>query len=360
MNLESRSQVIETVLGVLLLGAILLACALVFAPFVGATLWAVILAVSIWPYYARMSDRMGGRRGLAAFCVSLALFLVLFVPLTAAVISASEEVPRAIRFLESVREDGVPPPPIAVASFPVVGHWLYGAWLDAAAQSTALVEKFGPQIEQATKWMLSTGGGIGLAMLEFALAIVIAGILLANAETAAGWTRAIVGRIAGEHGQSLLVVAENTMRAVTKGVIGTALAQGVLATIGYLIVGLPGSLFLGLLSFLLAMMQISPAPIWIPAAIWLAATGDTGWAIFLAVWGVFPVNTIDNFIRPYLIGKGTSLPVLLIFAGVLGGMLAWGFIGIFLGATLLAVAYELTREWISDRTPGSESVSADD
>ena len=166
MNLESRSQVIETVLGVLLLGAILLACALVFAPFVGATLWAVILAVSIWPYYARMSDRMGGRRSLAAFCVSLALFLVLFVPLTAAVISASEEVPRAIKFLESVREDGVPPPPIAVASFPVVGHWLYGSWVDAAAQSTVLVEKFGPQIEQATKWMLSTGGGIGLGDLD--------------------------------------------------------------------------------------------------------------------------------------------------------------------------------------------------
>ncbi len=335
------------VLGLIFLGLLLLGGALVMAPFIGAFLWAVILAVSTWPLYLRLTGVLAGRRGLAAFLLSTLFFLILLLPFVAATVSISEQSPRAVAFIRQVSAEGIPPPPVTVVSWPLVGPKLYAAWIEAAAQGSDILVQFRPQIETVIRWVLARAGSLGLSVLEFALAIIVAGVLLANAEAALAWLRGVLGRVAPERGVEALGVAERTIRSVTNGVVGTAFVQGALATIGYAIVGLPGTAVLGFLSFLLAVMQLSPAPIWIPAAIWLAASGDTGWAIFLTVWGIFPVNTIDNFLRPYLIGKGTSLPLLLIFAGVLGGLLTWGFIGIFVGATLLAVIYDLSKAWIA-------------
>ncbi len=348
MNEREGDQFSRRALGLVLLGVLLLGGAYVLAPFFGAFLWAVILAVSSWPLFLRLSDWLGGRSGLSAFLISLLFSLILLVPFIAVTVSASEQVPQAVQFVRKVYVEGFPPPPVSVASWPLIGQKLYASWIEVAAEGSEALVRFRPQIEAAIRWVVSRAGSLGLSILEFALAIIVAGILLANAEAAMAWLRAILERIVGVRGIEALGVAERTIRSVTNGVVGTALVQGGLATVGYAIVGLPGTAVLGFLSFLLAMMQISPAPIWIPAVIWLAVTGQTGWAIFLGVWGMFPVNTIDNFLRPYLIGKGTSLPLVLIFAGVLGGLLAWGFIGIFVGAVLLAVIYDLSKAWVAE------------
>jgi predicted PurR-regulated permease PerM len=196
---------------------------------------------------------------------------------------------------------------------------------------------------------------VGLSLLEFLMAVLISGIMLHHGEGAAQVCRRFGERLSGPRGEQLLTIAEQTIRGVSVGVIGTALIQAVLTALGLLLAGVPGVLLLGFISFLTATMQVGTGLVWIPAAVWLGWSDQNGWMIFMIVWGIF-ANTIDNFIKPVLIGMGNATPMAVIFFGVLGGLLAFGFLGIFVGATLLAVTYTLFSTWLEE-PPNKSAIS---
>jgi predicted PurR-regulated permease PerM len=207
-----------------------------------------------------------------------------------------------------------------------------------------LVELGTQLINWARTWLPRAGLAIGRGMMEVILSVFLAFFLLRDGDRLAVRLTAGVRRIAGERGQHLVEVAGNTVRGVVYGILGTALVQGVMAGVGFLIAGVPGAMLLGMLTFFLSVVPVGPPLLWIPAALWQFSQGRTGWGIFLIIWGV-GVSSVDNVVKPWLISQGSAMPFILIFIGVLGGALAFGFIGVFLGPTLLAVVYRVVEEW---------------
>src|SRR5262245_53072734 len=211
----------------------------------------------------------------------------------------------------------------------------------------AAMAKLEPCIMTETRWLLDKRLQLRVPLLEFLVVVVFTGILYVTGESIAALVKRFAVRVGGERSLNLLPVAVQTIRSVAFGVIGTALVQAVLSVVSFIIAGVPGVAVLGLFCFVSAMLQIGTGLVWIPVALWLAYQDRTGWAIFIVVSGLF-INIMDNFIKPYLISRqGAGIPMLLIFIGVLGGLIAWGFLGIFLGATLLAIGYTVLRSWLN-------------
>ena len=299
-----------------------------------------------------MTRMLGGRRGLAAFAVSFAFMAVFLLPMVAAVMSAADHASSVLHWIDTVEAHGLPGPPPDVVGWPLVGPHLHDAWARLSTEGGEAFARNQTEIRTAVEWLLTQGGSLGLGLLQFALAIVITGLFLSNASPAVGLARSFAENVGGAEALQLLPLAARTIRAVSFGIVGTALAEAVLATIGYALAGVPMAVLLGFVTFLSCMLQIGPLLIALPTAIWLWSTGEVGWAIFVALWNVLMVNSIDNFAKPYFVSKGTHLPISLVFAGVLGGMIAWGFVGTFLGATILAVGYTLLLSWLG-KGPGA-------
>jgi predicted PurR-regulated permease PerM len=335
------------VIALVLLGVLVAACFRIVLPFLGALTWATIIAVSAWPLFVRLRARLGGRSSLAAGVTSFLLLLIFVLPVVYLTQSLAEHVQAVSRMAHDLTALSLPAPPDRLTQIPLVGERLAEKWREAGADLGATLAKGKPWIAKAANWVLSKGADLGLSLLEFLMAVLISGVLLHHGEAAAGLCRRVGARLSGPRSEQLLIVAEQTVRGVSIGVIGTALIQAVLTALGLLLAGVPGVGLLGFLSFLFATLQIGTGPVWIPAAVWLGWSGQHGWMIFTIVWGLF-INVVDNFIRPYLIGMGNATPMMVIFLGVLGGMLAWGFIGIFVGATLLAAGYTLFYAWLEE------------
>lgn len=345
------SALFEKAMRLVLLGLLLLACLRIVAPFLGAVSWAVILVVSTWPLFLRLETMLRGRRKTAALLMTVVLIAAFVVPVGFLASAFAEAAPKMVQWLREPHDWHIPEPPAWLAGLPLVGERLDALWRQSTTDLRGVLELARPILDKAARWLLGQGADIGLGLLEFLLAVIIAGILFAGAEHGAEMLRRAARRLGGERGVALLEVAGRTVRAVALGVIGAAAAQAVLATIGFAVAGVPAAAGLGFLCFLLAVAQLGPAPVWIPVAIWLGYSGETGWAAFTVAWGALVVNTVDNFIKPYIISQGARLPLLLIFVGVIGGLLAWGFLGIFLGATLLAVGWTLLLRWLEMEAP---------
>jgi predicted PurR-regulated permease PerM len=249
----------------------------------------------------------------------------------------------------------LPPPPAFLAKIPLIGEKLQRSWADAAGNLEDTYARLRPSVEAGIKWLLASTLDLGLALLQFLLAVAISAPMLVGGPRGGQMLTNLAARLAPERGAALVDLAARCIRSVSFGVIGTALLQGVLMAVGLAIASVPGVLVLGFVSFLFAVLQVGLFPVWIGAAVWLAKSDQTGWAVFLCVWGL-AAGVIDNFMKPYLISHGTGLPLTLIFLGVLGGMIAWGFVGIFVGPTVLAVTYTLMQTWMS--APGREQAPA--
>ena len=322
-----------------------LGCLLVLRPFVSALLWAVVLCVSSWPIYRRLLKWFGNRRTLVAFVMTLAMVLIVLLPFLIAGMALSDNVRDLTTAAQHWIEQGPPAPPAWLAKVPVVGHQATEYWQSFAADTAKLWTEAQRFIEPVSSWLLKVGLALGGGLLELALSILIAFFLFRDSGSAAERLTTAVGRIAGEQGKHLLTVASNTVRGVVTGILGTALVQAILAGIGFVIAGVPGAALLALLTFFCSVVPVvGTALIWLPAALWLFHQGSTGWGIFMLIWGAGVAN-IDNVVKPWLISQGSDMPFILIFFGVLGGALAFGFIGVFLGPTLLAVGYRLVVEW---------------
>jgi predicted PurR-regulated permease PerM len=327
--------------------ALVVGCGLVLWPFVSAIMWALILCVTTWPVYTRLLRWLKQRRTLVAFIMAAMMILVLLLPFLIIVMTLADNV-KALTAAATDWTDQAPPgPPAWLAKVPVVGQAASDYWMSMTSDTAKLWEQARKLIEPAGVWLLKIGLALGRGVIQLAMSVFIAIFLFRDGSELGEILGDSVNRIFGERGKHLLAVAVNTIRGVVYGIIGTALFQAVLAGIGFLIAGVPGATVLALFTFFSAVVPVvGTALVWLPAAVWLFYQGSTGWGVFMIVWGLIVAN-VDNVIKPLIIGKGSSMPFILILFGVLGGAMAFGFIGLFIGPTLLAVGYRLVTEWVA-------------
>lgn len=339
---------LETYLGLGVLALLMLGCLVVMRPFLSSLLWAIVLCFTSWPAYGRLLRWVGHRRTLAASLMAVVMVLVILMPFLVMGFTVSDDVRQLTGAAKAWVEVGPSDPPDWLARLPLVGEPLAHQWRAAAFDNAGRLNTLRRFIEPASGWLLSAGLLLGRGLFQLGVSVFVAFFLFLYGYDAARQLSEAVQSIAGERGQRMLDIAGRTVRGIVYGLLGTALLQGTLAGIGFMIARVPGAGMLALFTFFFSVLPIGPPLIWIPSALWLFHERSAGWGIFMLVWGV-GVSSVDNFVKPWLISQGSRMPFLLVFFGVLGGALAFGFIGVFLGPTLLAVGYRLLQEWIAGR-----------
>ncbi len=345
-----RDQITDHVLGLGLLFLVLIGCYVVLRPFLTAILWAAVLTFSTWPLFLWMKSVSRGRIVLSASIMTFVVAIVLVAPFVIVAAGLAENALVLIDASQRLLGEGLPDPPGWLVSIPVVGDSALAYWRGLAHDSAALIEEGRRFLPIARSALLAAGEALGSGLLQLALSVFLAFFFYCRGETVGAQLQQVGLRLAGERAQRLIDVAGATVISVVYGILGTALAQGLLAGIGFLIAGVPAAPLLGLATFFLSILPAGPPLVWIPATIWLFWQGEIGWGIFLALWGFFVISGVDNIIKPWLISHGSHLPFAMVLLGVLGGALAFGFIGVFLGPTLLAVGYRLLLEWSDTQT----------
>lgn len=344
-----KDPIFQKVAGGLALGLLALACVNILRPFFGPLLWAVILTVATWPVFLWILVKVGGRRVLASVLASALVAVFCLLPVTYGVAVAAQSLrPVSQKLMEFSREE-VPPAPEWVKEYPF-GKIVFQQWNNLSKDREKFIQDIDPLIRQIATRLGSAAGRIGVGLLEFSFALIICGFLFHGGESLTRVANASLCKLFGPEGGELLDLAGRTIRSVMLGVLGTAALQAGLMGFGFYLAGVPQVILLGFAGFFFASLQLSTAIVWLPVVVWLLSEGKTGWGIFNLVWGIGVVGLVDNFTKPYLISRGTNLPFGIIFMGVIGGFLAYGFLGIFFGATLMAVAYRLLLEWL-DFTP---------
>jgi len=328
-----------------------LGCFLILRPFLGAVLFAGVLCLSTWPLFARLRDRMGGRAGRAALVLVLAMLVALALPVALAaqsLIVHSADIVEGVRGFLSRRETLALPD--FVRNLPLVGPWLDDYWqvlMQSQEELMALARHFA---EPAKALVGTLGSAVGEGLVQVLLAIFVAFFFYRDGEFVRRLLLEGMERLAGpEHGKALALTAQNAVRGVVYGLLGTALAQAAVAVVGFLIAGVPAAFALGALTFVLSLVPMGPVLAWGGAAVWLYAQGSTGWAIFMVVYGIAVISSVDNFVKPILMSRAGGLSMLLVVLGVFGGAIAFGFIGLFVGPALLAVGWNLTKAWLAER-----------
>ena len=330
---------IEHVLGIGALVLLAIGCTLVLWPFLSAILWAAVICFSTWPIYRQCERALGGYRAAAAAAMTTLVVLVVVAPLVLLVTALADDIENLAEGIARVLEQGPSAPPSWVRDLPIVGESLADYWENLADDAPAFVVELKKLTGPVTDIALAGGAAFGTGLLELAASIFITFFLFLHGRRMISFMRQIGERIAGPRARRLLTVIGMTVKGVVYGMIGTALAQGVLAGIGFWIAGVPQSLLLACLTFALSFVPGGPPFLWGPVAVWLLLQGSVWWGIFVAIWGLLLVSSIDNFLRPYLLNQNSNLPVLLGLFGLIGGVLAFGLIGLFLGPILLAVSY---------------------
>jgi predicted PurR-regulated permease PerM len=340
-------------LGVLTLVAMIAACFWILMPFVAAVIWAAMIVIATWPIMASVQRRLGGRRGPAVAVMMVALMTLLVVPTWLGISTIASNSDRVGQFVHSLEADGLPQPPAWLERIPVVGSRLTEQWKGFAGNPESLLARVQPHMKDAAKWVAEKAGGLGSTVIQLLLTVLVSGILFASGETAANGVLRFLRRLAGERGENSGRLAAKAVRAVALGIVVTALAQTLIAGVGLFLAGVPHSGLLAAIVFVLCIAQLGPLLVMAPAIIWLYSSGSAGRGTVLLVFGIVAV-TLDNILRPVLIKKGADLPLLLILSGVLGGVLAFGVVGLFVGPVLLAVSWTLLVAWVGDldRTPG--------
>jgi predicted PurR-regulated permease PerM len=355
MTVRTTPDVTRTTILVLVIGVLLVASLWTMQAFIGPLVWATAIVVATWPMLEGVQRRLGGSRALATAVMTVVMLLIFVVPFFLAIGAMLDASAEGVDVVRSYLKNGLGPPPSWLASVPLAGDRLTAEWTELSAGGPeGFGEAIRPYVKSVAAWMLAITGGFGGLFVHFLLTVIIAAILYAQGETAASGVRAFASRIGGVTGDSAVVLAGQSVRSVALGVVVTALIQTALAGLGMWICGVPHPGLLTAIVFVLCIAQLGPFPVLIPAMIWMFAHASTGWAIAFLVWSI-PVGILDNFLRPILISRGVELPLILIFAGVIGGLLAFGVIGLFLGPVILAVTYSSIGAWIAEK-PSQETV----
>jgi len=343
-----RQDLARVTLAVLCLLLLVAGSLWVLRPFLGAAIWATMLVVSTWPLLVSLQRRLGGRRAPAVAVMTLTMLLLVIVPVWAAIATIVGYAGQAAALTQKLTETGLPQPPAWVAGLPLVGGKLAAAWTTIAdAGPEGLATALRPHAEGAARWVVGQAGSVGALLVQFLLVVVLSAILYSNGEVAARGMRRFGRRLAGTRGESVVVLAGQAIRGVALGVGATAVVQTVLGSAGLLAAGVPLVGLLAAVMLVLCIAQIGPGLVLFGAVAWMYWRGENTWATVLLVWAVL-VQLLDNVLRPVLIRKGADLPLLLIFAGVIGGMLGFGLVGLFIGPVVLAVSYTLLSAWIDE------------
>jgi predicted PurR-regulated permease PerM len=338
------SRAVEASIHIGLATLLLLACFVIVRPFLPLIVWGAIVAIAVYPRYQQLQLVLGGRRALAASLITVLLLIFLIVP---AVLLATTVID-GIQVVAAHFKNGspiIPPPPASIESWPVIGVRLKDAWTLLSTNATTALRSFAPQIRALVSWLLSASAGIGLTVVQFAFSILLSGVLLAKAQNASSAVRSLTSRIWGDKGSEFERVAVSTIRSVTTGILGVALIQTVLAGVGFLVAGLPGAGLWTAIFLVAALLQMG-AVVLIPAAIYMFTITTAIKAAIFSGWCVI-VAVIDNVLKPLLLGRGVAVPILVVFLGAIGGFLAMGILGLFVGAIVLSVGYKVLLAWLA-------------
>jgi predicted PurR-regulated permease PerM len=349
MTKPASGELARTTFSVLFIGAMLLAVLWIVRPFLGPAIWATMVVVATWPVMRRVEGWLGGRRALAVLAMTALLLLLFVVPLTLAIATLVANADEMVSWAKLATTWHLPEkPPTWATNLPAVGGLIDRSWAQVNALGLRdLLPKLTPYAGSVTRWLVGQLGSVGFVLLQFLVMVLIAAVMYATGEDAAAQVRRFAARLGGPRGTAVVTLAAGAIRGVALGVGVTALVQALLAGLGLALAGVPLAPLLTALTFMLCVAQIGPIPVLVPAAVWAFWNDDTGWGIFLLVWaGV--VATLDNVLRPALIRLGADLPLLLIFSGVIGGLVAFGLVGIFVGPVVLAVAWTLLQAWLDD------------
>ena len=333
----------------ILMLALLGACLWVLAPFWSALFWAAVLAFASWPLMRGLTRLLRGRTNVSAGILTLGWMLLVAVPLIWLGFNLADHIRSAMALLKDLQVEGLPAPPAWLAGVPLFGGQLVDLWNALDVQGAALFAGVKPYMGEVGNWLLARSAQIGGGVLELVLSLVLVFFFYRDGPRMAEYARSLLERLMGGRAEHYVELVAATVQRVVNGVLGTAAAQAVMALIGFLIAGVPGAVVLAILTFALSLVPVGPPLVWIPASAWLFWQGDYGMGVFLGAWGLVVISGIDNVVKPYLISRGGNLPLVVVILGVFGGILAFGFMGLFLGPTLLALAYSLIGDWIASQ-----------
>ena len=348
------------ILAIIAILGLLLLSLWILSPFFTAMIWALMIVVACWPLLIRLQRVLIGRRALAVAVMTLLMLLIFIVPVALAVNTIVDNADTLKHWVRMVADFEMPPPPDWLATLPVVGSQLADLWTSLReAGLESLIQRAAPYAGKGAQLLAAHAGNLGMLVVHFLLTILIAAVMFAQGEAGAHRVLVLARRVGGESGEDAVRLAAAAIRGVAIAVVGTALVQSVLAGVGLAIAGVPFAALLTAVALILCIAQLGPGLVLIPAVIWLFWTGDTGWGTFLLVWSAFAM-TVDNFVRPMLVRFGADLPLLLIFAGVIGGLLSMGMVGLFVGPVVLAVTWRLFEAWAGLRAapPGQADATA--
>ena len=332
---------ISTQIGLAVL--LVIGCLLILRPFIPLILWGIIVAIASYPAFLKLQRLLKGRRALAATLWTLLLLAVLIVP----VVLLGEQLVEGLRPLVARLRDGtlaLPAPPASVEHWPIIGVPLSRAWSAASTNLTETLIRFAPQLKSALPAILLASAGLGSTFLQFFLSILVSGVLLAHAKAAADVTRSLAIRLFGEQGPEYQQLVGATIHSVTFGILGVALIQTAFAAAGFLVVGLPGASVWSVIFLFAAILQVGVVVL-VPAVVYVFAIATKTKALIFLIWCMI-VGLMDNVLKPLLLGRGSAVPVIVVFLGVIGGFVAMGIIGLFVGAIVLSVGYKLLLAWI--------------
>ncbi len=341
-------ELVRSMLAILFVAGLIAASFWILWPFLPAIIWATTLVVATWPLMLQVQHRLWNSRGLAVGVMTLALLLIFVVPFSLAVAAITQNFERIVGWVKGLALFQLPPAPAWLIELPLFGEPAAKLWQRIADSGIDVwAAKAAPYAGSAASWLFGVLGGFGIVVVQFLLTVIVAALLYARGEHAAIAVRRFGHRLAGDRGEEAVRLAGQAIRSVALGVVVTALVQSVLGGIGIAIAGIPFVAVFTAAMFMLCIAQLGPAPVLIPAVIWLYWRGEAGWGSFLLVWSII-VLSLDNVVRPLLIRKGAHVPLLVLLAGVIGGLIAFGLVGIFLGPVVLAVAYTLLLAWMAE------------
>jgi len=344
----SKKDLTQITISVVLILLLAVGSVWVFMPFVAALIWASIIVISTYNFMLKLQKILWNKKGLAITVMLLFILMVILVPIAMVFGAIAMNIPEISSWFSSLSELRFQSAPEWMSGIPVIGSQLVNGWNQITSlHNDEILKKIIPFLDDVVRWFVGQAGSFGLFMIHFLITVIICGILYSKGEVAVKGLRKFATRLAGERGDAIVVLAGQAVKAVTMGVVITALIQSILGGIGLAICGVPNAGLLTAIMFVLGLTQIGAGPVLIPAVIWKYASDDPVWGTVLLVWTII-VGGSDNFIRPFLIKRGADLPILLIFAGVIGGLIAFGIVGLFIGPVILAVTYTLLKAWINE------------
>ncbi len=356
-----RHDLAQRTLGIVFIVGLLALCLWILRPFLPAIAWGATLVIATWPLLLSLQARLGDSRGRAVTVMTLALLLVLVVPIWLAIDTIAANSDEIARIAGSASDIQIPLPPDWLGGIPLIGPRLAAAWQTAVdTHAHDLLVRIRPYAGQVTHWFIGAVGSFGSLLVQFLLTVAVSAVLFARGEAAAAYALRFGSRLAGERGRHAIILSGKAIRGVALGVVVTAFLQAALSAFALVITGAPYASILSALILMLCVAQLGPALIMLPTVGWMYWSGDSLMATILLVLTI-PCMVMDNFLRPILIRKGVDLPLLLILVGVIGGLVAFGLIGLFLGPTVLAVGYTLFDAWVAEaKLPEDEKLPVQD